>query len=546
MQDKIQEITRRHNRLLNILLALYVILCLIFALLMNGFFVKPKAFTNDFSWEITGTCINNGGYGTNTRTVRYTSNGRTKAIFYTDPNFIELLNDVISANNQTEITATCVMIRARDRDLGGTITETEISSEGGSVPALRNNSLFLDRGTTLYNYFTDLGYELPPISGRSYIVSYMVNGTVDNSPDNIYTAEFASDVEFVDNAKDLKSYLVDGDDSVINVSNPDNPPIVEDSSIPTPQKVKIINDGKCPTIAWENPKRALQFGDKLKVKIDFKPTFTLWMGLSPISEDLVCNEWIVAFEDFLNNHNAFSIKQNSASQIPNDLNAYNYIVDDQYIFDTSPVEDYAKSYIKYVIDQNGNTSLVPYGVGNPPTSATKMQKKLNAKSGVVGGELADSLWDTLAPEALATIKGLFDGGQTRNCQFRIRYEVQDGSKILVSPWVNATKQFDVNGNSTSDTDITFSDKDDTPIQNPTYLPASSTNVTPVSSDAWWMNFNGYTGTMFENLTQQMSDWTGDTGGFVGFFGELFNEFPFLSWCLLFSLSLAIFLRIFGR
>lgn len=111
---------------------------------------------------------------------------------------------------------------------------------------------------------------------------------------------------------------------------------------------------------------------------------------------------------------------------------------------------------------------------------------------------------------------------------------------------NASKQFDVNGNSTSDTDITFTDKDNTPIQNPTYLPATSTNITPVSSDAWWMNFNGYTGTMFENLTQQMSDWTGDTGGFVGFFGELFNEFPFLSWCLLFSLSLAIFLRIFGR
>lgn len=250
------------------------------------------------------------------------------------------------------------------------------------------------------------------------------------------TVSLTSDVElqYVDSWEDAKEYLINGNEDVLKLGDPNAPPKeVTDSNIPTPQKVKIINDGKCPTIAWENPKRALQFGDKLKVKIDFKPTFTLWMGLSPISEDLVCQDWIEAFEDYLNNHNAFSIKQDSSSQLPNDLNAYNFVVDDQYIFDTTPIEDYAKSYIKYVIDQNGNTNLVPYGVGTPPTSATKMQKKLNAKRGVVGGELGDSIWDTLAPEALATIKGLFDGGQTRNCQFRIRYEVEDGDKLLVSP-----------------------------------------------------------------------------------------------------------------
>lgn len=539
MVDKRQEITRRHNRLLNILLALYVTLCLIFALLYNGFFIKPKAYTMNDNADITfsGTCSGGETYNqTGTLYTNYTLQPE-RGIFFYNEELEEMMGTYVNNrfSSWSQSSGLCYVYYG-----GGINYNVNYSSIDGAPSALhRFQAIGVYNGANYNPFIKEFGFNDNNIPGCDYVY-----GGVEGQ--NVYGFNLTSDIQYVDNGEDLYKYLVLEDDSVVKTGDPTHPVEVESSNIPTPQKVKIINDGKCPTIAWDNPKRALQFGDKLKVKIDFKPTFTLWMGLSPISEELVCQDWIVAFEDFLNSHNAFSIKQNSSSILPNDLNAYNYIVDDQYIFDTSPVEDYAKSYIKMVIDQNGDTSLVPYGVGQPPTQARNLQKKLNAKSGVVGGNITESLWDTLAPEALATIKGLFDGGQVRNCQFRIRYEVQDGNKLLVSPWVNATKEFDVNGNSTSDTDITFSDKDDTPIQNPTYLPATSTNVSPVSSDAWWMNFNGYTGTMFENLTQQMSDWTGDTGGFVGFFGELFNEFPFLSWCLLFSLSLAIFLRIFGR
>lgn len=528
MQDKIKEITRQHNRLLNILLALYVTLCLIFALLWNGFFINSKALeiTANNSIDFSITYNGNTGYG------NYSCNATNL------PSRICILND--------------------EQILG---LFEDNTFQGGTVIAYRN---------------VGLGYGPPtPNVGYAPYVSYSFSNSAVNNKllqfDSEYTDYMSliwlagqwhettdpnskliqvdvlnkSEIGYVNTLDDLKAYMKNGDETKVEYSDPNNPPVVESSNIPTPQKVQILDNGENPMIVWDNPKTALKFGDKLNVEIQFKPTFSLWQDLS-FTESVICRNWLEAFKGKLDNHNAFCVLKNSDSVLNNNLNGYNVIFDDNYIFDTSPVTDYAKSYIKMVIDQNGETNLVPYGVGEPPTQARNIQKKINSKSGVVGGALSDTLWETLAPEALATIKGLFNGGTVTSSNFRIRYSCKDGNKILVSPWVNASREFNDDSTPKSDTNISFSDKDDTPIQNPTYLPATTTNVTPVSSDAWWMNFNGYTGTMFENLTQQMSDWTGDTGGFVGFFGELFNEFPFLSWCLLFSLSLAIFLRIFGR
>lgn len=127
-----------------------------------------------------------------------------------------------------------------------------------------------------------------------YISCEIVPIKYNNSGENItetnnyhsvnYNGESHEDWQFVTSLQDAKSYLIDGDNSVVIEGDPANPPVTQDNMLPVPQSLTcdLHNSytASNPYIegSWENPKNASWDAIKndVKIHIQYKPKFQFY------------------------------------------------------------------------------------------------------------------------------------------------------------------------------------------------------------------------------------------------------------------------------
>ena len=92
----------KYNRQFNILLVMYCILCLVFALLFNGFFVNPKAYNGEFnvSVDMSLSGYNHNGTVGGSSTLNISGSSKfSKAIFYFGDDLKEYINTAVFTND---------------------------------------------------------------------------------------------------------------------------------------------------------------------------------------------------------------------------------------------------------------------------------------------------------------------------------------------------------------------------------------------------------------------------------------------------------------
>ena len=539
------------DKLERLLWLLIVPIIIIECFLFN--WITPKAYSGDEVIECSfSSTDNNPNYGSSVDIVLDTNNNRNiRSIFVTDSEFLAYVKDQINGNNS---------------NFGDGILLVENGGYMHSYWSGTSNNFNAGNINTATYYawqYLDSHEQAGLYPNLNVIyIAYDYRGNIGYNNEYLNTLSFKNDIEYVSSIEDMKKYLIDGDNSVVNTGDPNVIPEVS-GSVPTPQKVKILDDGSNPAISWTNPKTVNKI-DGINIEIKWKPALNLSYGAdfkdTVLSEDFF-NVYSGSLADSMGVlYDCFCIPSQSNTTFSNVLNGFNTLFDTHYVFDIDPSSDYDKSYVKFVINQDSNIhlDLYPYGVGNPPSVTggstnnlvggaiddKKSSKKNNTKNNqdIVGGDWAD-----LAQNAISTLKGVYDTAVVANSDFMIRYYYMNNGKKVVSDWVDAKREFDNNSKPKDDTNISFRDNENNPISNPSYLPAD-TSVTSTNSSAWWETFFNTTDSAVDKLDDSMNILSDDveSGGFFAFFRQLFDEFPVFYGMLSFGLILAIILRVLGR
>lgn len=581
MNEKIY-IQRKYNKCINILLAIYVVLCLVMSLLFNGFFVKTKAFTDGTSFTISYTCITNDNI-VSTTDIRYDFTGNTRFIFYSDPDFKELITNKMSGRLNADVDLSCIQIAKTNRPeiYGGSYTTTNVS-QVGPYNAFAQNLYFLVFDDDIKEYFSSKGYTFNNIQGYPYYIFFTVNGA--NIPGvsykNIGGELLSEDVQYIDTPENLYKYMIQNNDDVVKTGDPFSPIVTEDGNIPTPQKVNLWDSAQnCAGLTWENPnsinKYVKDLGDNVGVEIEWKPSIALTLGMLTV-DSLTSSEWLPVYKGVISKSgsliNAFVSKKNDNARLDNNLNGYNYEIDDKFIF-TPTLND--NDYLEQIAKNNhvrlwyANEDNVVGGSLND--SEVKSFKKnnindsneLKTTKNVIGGEVESEYGDegiNVAPSGISKLdliqgiitgvgkvgKWIFDSFQIDTSNYRVRYYVKDGNNYSVSNWVDARRGYDTNENAKEPTNVNFTDSNNNPVSNPTYLPSNQVTSSDSNSNSWWDRFYNENNNVLANLQTAFANFTTDSGDFFGFFRALFTEFPELYIFLCMGLGLAIMLRILGR
>lgn len=383
----------------------------------------------------------------------------------------------------------------------------------------------------------------------------------------IIEKSYEMEVQYVETLNDVKKYL-QGDNSVVKNGDPTNNEIVdENGNIPTPQGVKLYNDGQCVGLVWDNPKMINKlvgkYGD-VSVEIKFRPTLNYNLDLFR-SKTLTPTEYIGGLTTSLSDHgslyNGFMTLFSNRSTVSNKLDKYNIKFDNHYIFTDNILDsDYANLVCKmlghklwYVPDSLLDAVLPARGGSLPAnTLAGEMiDKKSNGVKAGEGGSAVDvglKVLDSLGnlSDFVTNTKELMNNVTVGHSDYMIRYYMMDGNKKICSKWVNVNQSYDDNSSATDEQSTNFKDVENNPVDNPNYNYPSSTSSSSSTGDSWWTHFDDSTKTVFDSLSEQMEQLTESDGGFMQFFGELFSTFPWLAGIFMLALSIALFLRIFGR
>lgn len=484
MNEKIK-FQRKYNKCINILLAIYVTLCLVLSLLFNSFFIKTKAFSDGFSYSISETATENGNIiGQKTTTV--TSQGRTKAIFCTDPELKEIIDNLVASEYGEGMVGTLIRVRTPEQGLGGTLSST---STGGGVNA-QKYYFVNETHPTLYAYFQKYNINLN-FEDRSGVVELYLNGVNASFPDQIISTKLLDDVEFVNNGDDLRKYINDNDDSVVNIGNPDNPQLPEDDSLPVPQALTCDlknNDESAPRFisgSWTNPSSLLASYDaeKINIEIQYKPKLQFYKRLFDLKLGVgTTSMWL-------------PVTKMKLSEISNWTSYMN-------LSDNNPDSD-GKSFHK-----NGKEDIQNIALQNDFNSYSSHVELLN--------------------------------GTTWRC----RYEVNGNTSLWVVYGVDSINQFGRPSNSGDNISFENASGDSVSAEDVEY---NNSNMTDKDYDN--LSLLGKIRYDLDNLFTSLKSFfnpVDNDNGFYAFFGKVFEQFPIFWTLFILGLVVAILLRIFGR
>lgn len=494
---------KKDNKSLYIILGVYIFLVFVFYLMINGFFVKPKAYRGNFqNIVINGTNPYNGGGEVE---WNVSCSNTTDAIFISSNN---VSNNVVNKDG--------VYLFTNIPNNGLIISRNIIKNNG--VGWYSEDKYFI-RGL---NSSEVLGYE------NNYVCYFYLK----NSVSDIYGQEyinsfmFKNDIEYVSSSTDVKNYF-DGDDSVVNLGDPYDEQTNVDSQIPTPQKVAVYKDSSSPSLVWSNPKGVAN-NDNIKVRIEWKPVITLTHGLYDVNS-IIDQDYELLYYDSIGDYNSFCTLNNNGSPPPNVLNSYNTIYDSKVLFSGTGAQQ-SNDWANYYIVKN-NVDWVsrvdPFGTND-----------------IFG-------------------KGTYSGVRIPDLKYRIRYETETG----VSDWIYSDREFDSdNVSGPSQHSSTHSrNASGEPVSNPTYTPNNDNKVIPQNevdnqndsdqkkSNSIFDFISGFFDTIisaitaiFEKLKELVDSISNGTGSFFSFFGDLFGAFPQLLGIFLLGLVVTVLLRILGR
>lgn len=356
-----------------------------------------------------------------------------------------------------------------------------------------------------------------------------ITGTRDNKTFS-GSVEIPDDIEYVNSWEDAKKYLIDGNEDVLHVGDPNEVEVKSNSNIPTPQKVHVADDGNNPTITWINPKGLkVSVTSEPMVEIQWKPTINLDFVLKR-SLELISPDWITVANDVLQDYTGFTIRGNKGTPISEQLNAYNLLYDDKFVYqydsnDDDYVEMIARNQgipLNPVYDGGGGYHLIEAGVVSPVQ---------------------------LQQTDVSNLQNVFTKANVGKNNYRIRYYYLDNGVKYVSDWVEAYRTFGSDGQGKDDESINFVNNDDESVQNPTYLPYNN-NVS--NNDSWWFVpwYQEKTQELHnisdEHINVAIEQGSNDDGGFLAFFSTVFQNFPHLYTLFIISILLCIGLRIVGR
>lgn len=562
MNEKIY-IQRKYNKCINILLAIYVILCLVLSLLFNGFFIKTKAYNGSFTEQIEMSCSGYAGandtpIGGSTTLNITGSNNNSKGVFYFGEDLKEFMNTSVFSDNFSVHDAFCYVYY--NSTYSYTSPVDNLTNNGAeSSTFLNNNNITGFTATLLY---LDKSFNL-------------------NNPSQklVTTTSLETDVDYVDNLTDLQKFL-NGDYTVVNHGNPSKPTTTQDGNLPTPQKVNLWDSAQnCAGLTWDNPKSINKYikelGDNVGIEIEWKPSIALTFGMLTV-DSLTSSEWLPVYKGVISKSgsliNAFVSKKNNNARLDNNLNGYNYEIDDKYIFTpTTNDNDYLEQIAKnnhvrlwYANEDNvTGGSLNESDVRSFKKNTLDDSNELMTNKNVVGGEAETPVGEegvNVAPSGISKLdliqgiitgvgkvgKWIFDSFQIDTSNYRVRYYVKDGNDYTVSNWVDAKRGYDTNENAKEPTNVNFTDSNNNPVSNPTYLPSNQVTSSDSNSNSWWDRFYTENNNVLANLQIAFANFTADSGDFFGFFRALFTEFPEFYIFLCMGLGLAIMLRILGR
>ena len=506
-------IEKRYNRVLNILLGVYVVLCLVFALLFNGFFVKPKAFTDGTNYIISYNLIAYDDANCQT-SVKYSWSGNSKYIFYYDDDFNDILNSVVSANLNKQVTCSCIRISKTNQDsiIGGSVSTSVVSQLGPYSAAAQQIYAISFDNSTIYNYFRDKGYALDPVAGYPYWVNFVVNGSDINSNKVIGGELVSEDVQYIDSPENLYKYMVENNDDVVKEGNPNK--VTLDNTLPLPQKVSISEvpivapyvpsgqNGASIQASWVNPNK---FGDddlnELCVQVKFSATYKAYSSILGIPKGKFNTPFTDVKTININNPNVNKMIDHYISYGINDI-PMSIVIDSQ---------GYNKTFTSYE-----DTAL------------------FNNVTSTFSSNGLDPFGYTPNHTVYELIKGT---------KFSIRYKL--GNKV--SYWVDVN----YSGNNVTSNETTFSDNNNKSVdpEDVNYDYAAN-SINPNDNSLSIMNFfdklSSNIGSIFSSTNQYFDDASQGTGSFFNFFKAFWDEFPAFFALLLLGLVIAILLRILGR
>lgn len=493
---------KKYNRQINIFLALYCVLCLIFLLLFYGFFITPKAYNDNTSVEIhlNFSGQNQEGVSISGQATKTLDTGNGRSIFLFDNNL-----NFGTPPYQTFLDGFAFLS-----------TETfNITTNSANYNPDWIGPYIDENGTAnnyLYNYLISFsGYN------SNWNSTYFYNTTVLTYGDGTKTTinrgpSVVGEIEYVTSVEDAIKYL-NGDDSVAQKGDPFNPPVTQDNSLPVPQQVsvsepptlnwKALGQNSIPTIqaSWVNPSN---FGEddlsNLEVQVKYQPTFKAYSAILGIPK----GKFTTSTSDIL----TINI---------NNPNNGQFI--DHYI-------TYMDIPASIVLDNNGF---------NKTFSSYEDESVLSLVNDTLSSNGLDS-WGANLPNHtnIEFIKGT---------KFSIRYKL--GNRV--SYWVDVN----YSGNNVTSNDTSFSDNDNNAVdsEDVNYQYAANSK-NPDDDSITIFNFfdklSDSLNDLFNTSENYFANAKAGTGQFYNFFKEFWDLFPAFFALFLLGLLIAIILRIFGR
>lgn len=322
-------------------------------------------------------------------------------------------------------------------------------------------------------------------NGISDSVPFYLNTILNKSFPDLNTSTVIPEVDYVKGIENLKKWL-QGDNSVVQHGDPNNPPVTQDNTLPVPQSLTcdLHNryTGSTPLIigGWSNPSNASfdAIKDTVKIHIQYKPSFQFYKRFFAVKDEIVtARDWINLGTSENNNRNKW-------------VNA----------FPNTPQTD--TNVIKFETLQSDMQMVASYNNN-------------------------DSRDATLA----------------NGTSWRVRYEMPDGR---VSYW--AVYNIKAIGKMTYADDVTFQDNNDNVVSSDAVSYQNSEQTDPQNQDRD-NSLLGRLKTALNNiqsLPKDMQTVADEGSSFANFLKKVWDKFPEIYILFIGGLIIAIILRILGR
>lgn len=294
---------KKYERFLYILLSAYTLLVMIFMLLLNGFFVKSKAYNGNFPiTKFRSKCEIDGSLGIVDLT--FTASNNSKVIYIVDENDLNNEPSYIYLFGTPNLIGDLVVNQSNGYGWYSSVLYTYNKYAANDIIG---NGNFFDEDL--------IGYRITLNSlnnGQPFITDFY---------------ETSNNIEYVNSFEDAKKYIYKNDDSVVNTGNPINPPLPEDDSLPVPQALTLDlknNENAYPPFlsgSWSNPNSLLASYDAsdVQIEVQYKPNFQYYKKIFDIKLGSgQSDDWISVNTDSIDNFKKWTIVLNNSNNLPPD------------------------------------------------------------------------------------------------------------------------------------------------------------------------------------------------------------------------------------